>query len=822
MRHNIDSGFALLHDWLAAKFAFTPDGIYRHSRLQVVTQGYGRCMLNQSLHRTPLTIGQQTFSRGLGTHAVSEIRVVLPSAGATFQAKVGRNQNIHTAGQQARIVFSVETDGQERYRSPLLHGGEAPAPVDVPLHGALELTLKVGGDAHWGHADWADAQVLLENGQTVWLDELPFQGVVPDGSPEPPFSFRYGGQASWPLLETWRRAARTERLDAERTRQEVIYTDPKTGLEIRCEAVVFRDFPAVEWVLYLTNTGPEPAPVLEEIQSLNLRLDPEACDDEVVLHHAVGSICAARDFAPLAQVLPPASVFTLAPDGGRSSSGTMPFFNLASAGGGVIGAIGWSGQWRAVFTRAEGSQVHLQAGQEKTRIALAPGETIRTPRMTLLFWKGERTIAHNQWRSLVLKHYSPRPLGKPLDVPLAFGMGGLAPEAELVRRAHGLDQARLSVDCFWVDAGWYGECQGTETAGWELGDNWFSQAGNWHPNPRLFPRGLKPIADAVHRKGRKFLLWIECERVYENTRVFRDHPDWLLRLDPALQGHDPKNHLLNLGCPDARQWVTDLISDLIVTAGLDMVRFDFNVEPLWFWRHADAADRQGITEIRYIEGLYAFWDELLRRHPQIAIDNCASGGRRLDLELCRRSVPLWRSDLQCSPDYSALGTQCQTFGLASWLPLSSAGTTEYGNTYDFRSALGSGVVVNWQPFDRVLKAPAWARKRLAEAALARPYFQGDFYPLTRYSLNDDDWLAYQLDRPDLNGGVILAFRREKSPHPAAIFKLRALDPNASYEVRNMDSRRSRVMAGRQLAEHGLPMELRDSPASAIVHYQKMP
>ena len=66
-----------------------------------------------------------------------------------------------------------------------------------------------------------------------------------------------------------------------------------------------------------------------------------------------------------------------------------------------------------------------------------------------------------------------------------------------------------------------------------------------------------------------------------------------------------------------------------------MYRNDFNLDPLGFWRGADAPDRQGITEIRYVEGQYAIWDELLRRGiPGCAIDNCASGGRRIDLETC--------------------------------------------------------------------------------------------------------------------------------------------------------------------------------------------
>ena len=87
-----------------------------------------------------------------------------------------------------------------------------------------------------------------------------------------------------------------------------------------------------------------------------------------------------------------------------------------------------------------------------------------------------------------------------------------------------------------------------------------------------------------------------------------------------------RNNILNLGNPEAREWLTDHISNMISTEGIDVYRQDFNIEPMAFWEKADTPDREGMTEIRYIEGLYTFWDELRFRHPNLIIDNCASGG----------------------------------------------------------------------------------------------------------------------------------------------------------------------------------------------------
>ena len=101
-------------------------------------------------------------------------------------------------------------------------------------------------------------------------------------------------------------------------------------------------------------------------------------------------------------------------------------------------------------------------------------------------------------------------------------------------------------------------------------------------------------------------------------------------------------------------------------------------------------DRQGITEIRHVEGYLAYWDELRRRHPGLLIDSCASGGRRNDLETLRRAVPLLRSDFQGPQNPSSaemmVGNQGHTYGLSFWVPYYGTGVF-YDNVYAVRSHL---------------------------------------------------------------------------------------------------------------------------------------
>jgi alpha-galactosidase len=287
--------------------------------------------------------------------------------------------------------------------------------------------------------------------------------------------------------------------------------------------------------------------------------------------------------------------------------------------------------------------------------------------------------------------------------------------------------------------------------------------------------------------------------------------------------------MVNLGIPEARRHITELISGLISEAGITCYRQDFNdlrVPELFSMADAGLSpaenDRVGMTEIKHIEGLYAFWDELLARHPGLIIDNCAGGGQRIDLETISRSVPLSRSDLQCWP-FDPSSEQNQTHGLAPWVPLSCCSCVE-PTAYAMRSALGAGMSTSWssQTLDGGADLPlekirAW----MAEALAVRKYFYGDFYPLLSFSLAADAWAAWQYDRPDLGEGMVMAFRRHESPFPRWEAKLQALDPEANYDLCSWDDRSTRRVSGKQLMTKGFDVTIGEKPGSALFTYQRV-
>jgi alpha-galactosidase len=642
----------------------------------------------------------------------------------------------------------------------------------------------------------------------------------------PPFSFGFGDGRSTQLLPSWR----VERTDIEsggQTRTSLVtWRDPDSGLECQCELTRYSDFPAVEWVLHFKNSGSVDTPILDNIQALDCGV-PLPREKGARVHHAKGSECRLDDFAPLITSLGPnehdpqgawigeSNPFRLESKGGRSSCGTLPFFNLDMDDHGVIGAIGWTGDWLASFYRTD-TEVRMRAGMRRTHLKLLPGEEIRSPRILLLFWEGDRMRGHNLLRQFILAHHTPRTNGRAAQAPISNATWGGNFADKHIAHGRWWKEQGLPLEYLWVDAGWFGEDEAKEGAT-VFNSLWWKYVGDWRPNPGYFPNGLKPVGDALKEMGLGFLLWLEPERVFKDTPWTREHPEWLL-------GPVGDNYLFNLGIPEARRMLADFLSNLIAEGNIGCYRQDFNMDPRPFWEAADAPDRAGISEIRHITGLYALWDDLLARHPGLLIDNCSSGGRRIDLETISRSIPLWRSDVQCWPNFGATAMQGQTHGLGLWVPLST-GCCDREDTYVFRSALGPGMVLIMYEFERDIKkhlSVPWLRERLAELTSVRKYFQGDFYPLLSFSLADDVWAAWQFDRPDLGEGMALALRRPASPFAVMIPKLQRLDPDAHYDVRDADTGNTQRVSGQDLCNSGLRIEINDQPGSRLLVYKRLP
>ncbi len=627
-----------------------------------------------------------------------------------------------------------------------------------------------------------------------------------------PFTFLYDGKSSSEFLQSWEYKNESHSIDKNRIQHKLVWTDPQTGLEVRCEAVEYIDYPVVEWTVYFKNKGTTNTPVLKDIQGLDVAFRQEGNKD-FVLHGLKGDFCTADSYEPYSDTLVAGTVKNFAPpsDSGRSTDGpeSWPYYNLQKNGTGVIIVVGWPGQWASSFTCTASDEVAVRAGQQLTNCYLQPGEEIRTPLISLLFWEKTTVIdAQNLWRRYYLAHIIPYIDGKPQQPISQIQIGAAEKDTLYLKK---FLQAGIKPDVCWKDTGWYPKKDGPHGRKKNGNPSW-QNTGTWEIDSTSYPNGFRPFADFIHQYGIQFLLWFEPERVGDpNSWLGKNHPEWI------LENVSPGD-ILNQGNPEAWLWLVNHIDSMIKSQGIDWYREDMNVGPLPSWRKNDAPDRQGITENFYIQGHLAYWDELKRRNPHLRIDACAGGGRRNDLETMKRAVPLLRSDFQWDVmDNVIRGNQGQTYGLSSWLPFQGTGVYYYDN-YSMRSFYMAGFGMgSLKPENTAAQQQAYSEC----AKIAPDMLFGDYYPLTPYSVDEYNWIAWQFNRQGKGTGFIQAFRRDSCEQARTVFPLKGLDANAQYELINFDTQKPIILTGKELTETGLKVEISDKPGSAIISYKRM-
>ncbi len=623
------------------------------------------------------------------------------------------------------------------------------------------------------------------------------------GPADLPISFVYDGKPIRGIPAAWNPTTTRRRIDANLVETVFEGTDPATGLRIRAEGVMYEDYPVVEWTAWLTNPGHAPTPIISDL----LGLDGMFGGASTGLYHCNGDFNSADGYTPQESPLRSGDALAFAPTGGRPCDGAFPYFRILFKDGGLTLSVGWPGQWSATFEGlADG--VRVQAGQEKTHLRLNPGETVRTPRMTVLAWSGDASRAVNLWRRWYLAHVLPRPNGQPLQPHLAWSGPGEGIEftaATEENQAEYIDLARrrgIPFDVWWIDAGWYPCYDANHERKWPV-------TGSWEPDPERFPNGLKPVSDHAAGKGADLLIWFEPERVRPGTRLDVERPEWLLRVEGA------ENRLLNLGIPACRQWLTDHVCGLIQDNGIKIYRQDFNFKPLDYWRLNEGPDRQGMNENLHIQGYLQYWDDLLARNPGLWLDSCASGGRRNDLETLRRSVPLHYTDHGYGDHPTKLAFQRT---MHEWMPYFKEselswdldGKSRYIQRVDsfayhcgMAALFGTGLDVRRDDYDYALAARMlgiW--QRAAELLLF-----GDYFPLTPFHRDAGRWVARQFDWPERGCGYIQGIRLAQCPEETLTVFPQVTSPGSTYRLENSETGASQVVSGIDLARDGFTFAL---------------
>lgn len=216
-------------------------------------------------------------------------------------------------------------------------------------------------------------------------------------------------------------------------------------------------------------------------------------------------------------------------------------------------------------------------------------------RETLVPWvKPHRPVHYNCWEAVYFKH----------DFEVL---------KDIADRA-----AALGAERFVLDDGWFGRR-----------DDDTSSLGDWQVDPRKWPDGLTPLIDYVRHLGMGFGLWVEPEMVNLDSDLARAHPDWILGARDQLEGRQQR--VLDLSREEVREHIVNQITKLLGDYEIEYLKWDHNrLLP--------------VLDTAQTDGLYDILERLRAAHPEVEIENCASGGGRIDLGMMGYTQRVWLSD----------------------------------------------------------------------------------------------------------------------------------------------------------------------------------
>lgn len=637
------------------------------------------------------------------------------------------------------------------------------------------------------------------------------------GADVPLFSFCLDGKQSYIYIGNWQKNVEMCESDAG-SKYTVTYRSPD-GLVFRLDATAFYDSPTVDWIIHVKNEGTTRSAVISELRVMQDVFPLPG--DGLMLHTSNGTELLAdndvADFSLLEFDLSKKVSYSFSPTGAKSSDRAWPYFDVAQKDRGIIFAVGWTGSWQTTVKGThEGPEIGI--GFKTFLSFLFPGEEIRTPRVSLTYYEGDAGYGHNLFRRLMLKHYTPDDGTQDrCKFPVSVTTCSMSEDNIISDLSKWF--GKLGVEGIWTDAGWYGETPVNEH-GNASGETWGINLGNWYVSPQLYPSGsMRRVSDFIHKNGKKLILWFEPERSWHNGRVHLEHPEWFY----SHRFNNDSEFILDLGNEKAFGWLLDFLKSFLTDNGVDIYRQDFNYHELHLaFAEADEENRIGIHEIHHYTNLYRLFDALRESIPGLMIDNCCSGGKRMDIEMMKRSYVLHRTDYTCLPygeHWNMEGCQYQTQSLSYWLPLygTSVGwdVRLFEDPYLTRSLMAAGaslgVPIGYAADDLL------AKRLIDELCECRKYFYGDFYSIDGPVYDRCSRQCSFYYRRDLGQGLLIVYDRpERSGSLPYRIKLKGLPEGKKYAVHASEPGKvhEEVFTSEVLTDDGL--EINTEPGQALL------
>ncbi len=219
------------------------------------------------------------------------------------------------------------------------------------------------------------------------------------------------------------------------------------------------------------------------------------------------------------------------------------------------------------------------------------------------FMNKERPVAYNNWEATGMK----------------FNMSKII---SLMKKA-----SKLGVELFVLDDGWF-STRNDDSHG----------LGDWEVNEKKLPGGLEKLSREAEKLNLKFGIWMEPEMVNMDSRIYREHPEYII-MDKYHEPSLGRNQLvLDMRKKEVQDFVYQSVSQVLKSGNISYLKWDYNRNI------SDYDNRDGTFFYDYVIGLYSVLDRLVGEFPDVLFENCASGGNRFDLGMLSYFPQSWMSD----------------------------------------------------------------------------------------------------------------------------------------------------------------------------------
>ncbi|MGN0762477.1 MAG: glycoside hydrolase family 36 protein [Aristaeellaceae bacterium] len=326
---------------------------------------------------------------------------------------------------------------------------------------------------------------------------------------------------------------------------------------------------------------------------------------------------------------------------GRSSHGWSPFLFIREAAGTWIWvALQWPGNWRMTLT-AEGE---ILFGMDGAMLSgtLKPGETLPLPRV-LTARNGDFNALRQDVCRFLRAWLPPTRMDPAIVSWNPWWRYEDCDISEDIVLANARVAKELGIDLIVLDAGWFG--------GVTPESHWTRRRGDWDQEDRQrFPHGIGWLAEQIHALGLRFGLWMEPEGMGVDSRLRREHPEW----EALRDGRPLPEPYLCLGAEGAAEWLCGHMARLVRLTKADWIKLDFNVDPGLGCSRGDHGHQAGMGLYAHVQAYLRLLDDLRAEFPHLVVENCSSGGLRLDLAMMAHTDVCFLSD----PDETAHSLQC--------------------------------------------------------------------------------------------------------------------------------------------------------------------